>query len=361
MKIEERTWRQSLSDLEGSGFDMTAIRWMSEGQMTFWERLGVTQGGGGPEAPAIETHLVWVTPEKAALWAEHYRYKHQRIVRDHHVDRLALAMKNGTFETSEIHFYDYGEGAKLLNGAHRLAAIIRSQVSVWLVISLKSHVTDQGAREAYRRFDVGLMRGLSEVLTASEVPLDLGLSTGAAMRVASAAGLIYYRFDNRYWRSDRAHYRDYENVIGRVTEWAHEGREYIRALQMGRGGLRQQMWTRAVMAVALATYRHVPESAAVFWQDVARNSGLERGEPAHTMVNYLADATHEHADVNRVMRGVAVAWNAFYEKRRLLQIKVLDANAPIRIEGTPFLGGRKEGVETAYRIAPPIPELIGSR
>jgi hypothetical protein len=320
----------------------------------YWKSLGADPAAGQrAQKPNIESNLMFVEPVLTRYWLEYCHYKHQRHIRDYHVDRLVRALLNDTFETSEVNFYDYGEGPKCVNGVHRLTAIAKAQKGAWLTVTLHQDVTEAETREAYRRYDVGLMRGLSEILRSAEIAEELNLSALAAQRLNSAAALIYYRFDQNMWHGARSEFRDYEQVLDRIRLWAHEGREYTRAVQMARGGLRRNLQSRAVMAVALVTYRHQADRAPYFWQDVATNSGLTRGQPAHTLVNYLADTVHARHNVNTIMRAVAGAWNAFYLEKQIRQIHIPDPHVAINIEGTPFHGMRGIDESTLnYAVAP---------
>jgi hypothetical protein len=84
--------------------------------------------------------------------------------------------------------------------------------------------------------------------------------------------------------------------------------------------------------------KHSPAQAYEFWEGIALDDGLRRGDPRKTFLIYI-----DNNDFKSRRNGVMVAgipWNHFYTGEKLAQIKLTDATQ-IKILGTPLDGRRK--------------------
>jgi hypothetical protein len=93
--------------------------------------------------------------------------------------------------------------------------------------------------------------------------------------------------------------------------------ERAKALLQKRGLL-----TPSVVAVALLTLRDQPAKAKEFWDGVAMDDGLRRGDPRHTLVKTLRDRPlrGSHSEGGRI---ASTAWNAYYSNRELTFIRIV--------------------------------------
>ena len=98
--------------------------------------MAITQETGkaqlGREARKITTEAVLVTPEMARQWLE--GNVHNRTIRDSVVHRYAEDMKTGRWGLTHQGIAFDGDG-RLIDGQHRLWAIVESDTSVWLMVS----------------------------------------------------------------------------------------------------------------------------------------------------------------------------------------------------------------------------------
>jgi len=293
-----------------------------------------------PQKPDWESHLVTITPALASYWIEHCRYPGQRHLREHHVLRLMRAHVQDKLQGDELTFYNYGEGPKCVNGMHRLHTIVRTKKPLIATVTMHDHATRAATEAAYRRFDQGLPRNFSDALRASSVLESVdeadNLTLHQANMISSASLLIGCEFDTSRQSTDYAYYRDYDNRLKLTQDWLSAGIAYFKAIAASRKWLRRALHTRAVAGVGLVTFRDQADDAALFWQKVAENSGLERRDPAHSLVTYLGVVYHSTLQVNRHSRAVASCWNAFYEGRTINQPRVDDPHQPIKILGTRF-------------------------
>lgn len=309
------------------------------------------------QKPDWESHLVTITPELAAYWIENCRYAYQRNLREHHVLRLMRAHLQDKLQGDELTFYDYGEGPKCVNGMHRLHTIVRTKKALVAHVAFHTNATQAETEAAYRRFDQGLARNFADALRASSIiGNNEELTLYQANQISSAALLIGCDFDAARQSTDFAYYRDYDNRLKLTQEWLPAGAAYLQAVKSSRKWLRRALHTRAVSSVGLVTFRDQPDQAEEFWSKTAENSGLERRDPAHSLVTYLGVAYHSSLQVNRHSRAVASCWNAFYDGRSINQPRVDDPRAPIKIAGTRFSG---KGLHTETATDPePVPFLV---
>lgn len=78
-----------------------------------------------------------------------------------------------------------------------------------------------------------------------------------------------------------------------------------------------------IMAVALATLRYQPSGATEFWSAVAADNGLQKGDPAKALLQFLRNlvGVTGNATQRYQSRAAAAAWNAFWRGDRVGYIK----------------------------------------
>lgn len=76
----------------------------------------------------ISTDLVSITPELAAEWLEQNR--NIRNLRPHHVEALAYEITSGNWSSDTFEYIRFNQYGDLVDGQHRLAAIIKADQSV---------------------------------------------------------------------------------------------------------------------------------------------------------------------------------------------------------------------------------------
>jgi len=81
--------------------------------------------------------MVWITPDMARFWLETYKYKYQRNIAQNNVNTLTLEMLAGRFnEQTTISFAMIDGKYVLLDGQHRLTAIVKSNKSTYSIVQL---------------------------------------------------------------------------------------------------------------------------------------------------------------------------------------------------------------------------------
>ena len=138
----------------------------------------------------------------------------------------------------------------------------------------------------------------------------------------------------------RSEFEALEDRFDLASTWQHEARILDELFFGVSVGLKRKLFGPPLFAVALTTMRHQEEKAKIFWGAVARNDGLRKGTPEHTLVNWLLENRIEALTSDGFI-APALAWNASFRGKMLGALKV-GATVGFRIAGTPVdLRGRK--------------------
>ncbi len=99
----------------------------------------------------MKTALQTVTPAKAAQWLSAHINRDNRALRDHAVSYLANEIKRGKWQTTHQGIA-FSTAGRLLDGQHRLAAIVKSNQPVQMM------VTTDLDEDSFRVIDCGMKR-----------------------------------------------------------------------------------------------------------------------------------------------------------------------------------------------------------
>jgi hypothetical protein len=253
----------------------------------------------------MKTEIRKIGPAEAEeLLLLNRRNRHSRPT---HVARLAADMANGDWRNgSTILLADDGGVQLLLDGQHRLAAIVKSGVTVELVIISGLALDDQAA------VDTGLRRGLADVLTLA------GEKNSAAL--ASAIGW-YWRRQNGYTRTSQTPTVAQGLAVLRdnpgLRECFTSPRRAAEGLKISRG------------LAACLFYEQLAidaEDAAAFWDMLA--TGLVPDQNPfhpiyllHSKLEENAKAAYKRLDAISTAALIIKAWNAFVEGRDIRMLK----------------------------------------
>lgn len=283
---------------------------------------------------------VVVTPKMARQILDTCNYDGQRAVSKSHVAKLAVQMRNGAWMAgSQIAFGRVGHNDVLVNGQHRLSAVIEYGAPVefqFLVVP----VADKNALHAlYYSFDaVQRARSTEVILKSTGIADDLGIS-GRTARGAYVAGVIIaLGFKPVAGVNRDAALGTPAGRLEAIRPWWPYVQQYDRILSSNtEARLRLKLQDGGCMAVALVTIKEQPAKAEAFWRNVAMNDGLHKGQPERTFVDALMNASFK--GVERANTLVAAScWNAYYAGRTLKQVN-MGGTKDCRIAGTSWAKG----------------------
>jgi hypothetical protein len=291
------------------------------------------------------TELTLVSPALAARWLDDYTYDRQRNISALDIDRLGTYLKSGTFKPGTIELYHAADTARwyLVDGQHRLHAIAATGVGVRMNVWRHWVATKAEVDTAYAAIDRGRPRTYSHIFRALAVAPQHGMAETEARQLGAATVPLLSGFQPPalypITRVESAR-------LALIDEWAETARALF---ELYRSGARSR-WGRLLlnatpMAVALATLRDAEsethyDRARSFWYAIGAREGLWKGDPRHTLTEWLQERGRWPGSVVETSRLIAAAWNAYAEGRDLQLLKATQQQLerPLLLRGTRYTG-----------------------
>lgn len=279
-----------------------------------------------------------ISPDLAGKILTETHYRGQRTIDEQHALLLGMEMEQGTFlPDTQLAFGKFGRDLYLLNGRHRMHAIELSGCSIRFSVVVYPVTSEAELGALYCRFDTMVRkRSGAQIISATGLADESegGLGRPVAQLLYSAVPLLMIGFERIPHSHREVETRNVDRRIQFARDWKPAAILYQTCLGASRARLPTRFRSAGVSAVAFATLRHHPQFAESFWSAAIANDALHVGDPRRTLYLDLVGrggATGSEYDLARV---AATAWNAYFEKRPLKLIKLIDG--PIRIGGTPF-------------------------
>lgn len=293
--------------------------------------------------PAPQVRFQQVTPELAATWLETMPYELQRNVSQPWVDFLAEEIKRGSFkQNTTIHIAVLDGRSHLIDGQHRLWAVVQSGVAQPFIVYESPAQTNDQIAWMYATTDIGRKRRAGEVTKGLRLSDEVGLSQ---LHIdAMSATIAFMR--NALMRGNKEGGRCHpDDLVAGIRLYAPYAVQLFE-LAAGDGPIRRACRRAATLSIALLTLRyvHTPGVAYKFWRGVVKDDGLTAGDPRKyanrhlltvSMVNGLRSGSATMTPA-RSARILATCFNAYVAGREMAQTpRVPDETAPIRIAGVP--------------------------
>src|SRR3954471_9129822 len=286
----------------------------------------------------IDEGRIEIDPDLAQFVLDEHAYNGQRRMDDFQINYLAAIMEADDWKPgSQIAFARLPDGTRqLVNGYHRMHAVIKAGLSQEFQILVVSCEDQQEIDEFYSSFDTAVkLRSTAQLLSARNVAETREVSRSMSRAMMDACVVL----ENELRIKRVTMTPEQRSISARLKlaeDWWHYARQ-VEALYKpaGSAALRRALYKGGVVAVALATLKHQPEMAERFWSGVALDSGLVRGDPRHTLVRSLVERNLTDSAEMRIIVP-CTAWNAWFEKRHLTRINVMPNSVP-RLLGTPYL------------------------
>ena len=248
----------------------------------------------------MHAQVVEITPELAREWLE--MNGKNRPINQAHVERLAEEMKGGRWKLN-------GDticlnGSSLIDGQHRLSAIVKAGVSV------KTLVVTGIDSDTFATKDIGRRRGAADVLSIlGEVNTN----------VLAGALLLVHRYDNgsllntKLFRGGSS-----PTKIAELLEAYPDIRESVRVTY----AVRNMVASSVIAAAHFITARIDRESADLMLRDLRDGAGLNYGDPVLLLRNRYLSNENSKGKLGRVyiLALYIKAWNG---RRRGLPVKNL--------------------------------------
>ena len=253
-----------------------------------------------PEAAPVRAEVVTVTPEIAADWlAKNIK---NRTMDDRHVRWLAEQMKAGRWQLNgeTIVLGAYGE---LLDGQHRLAAVVMSNTSI---VSLVAYNAE---RDSFKTMNTGKRRSVSASLGI--------LGERDIHALASVIGM--------YRRWERAQMTGYIGslTVDEAVDTLADHPDLREAVKVA-GRIRKRLpinGTAAALCWYIITRKH-PEDSGEFFDALASGVGLEDGDPVLLLRDrIIANNTAKMKMTAEEVAALTIkAWNYWRVGRKVHQL-----------------------------------------
>jgi hypothetical protein len=275
-----------------------------------------------------------VSPLLAQQIIDRAPYEGQRHIHEEHIEKWAFMMIEGTFlEHQGISFGLMGGRLYLVNGQHRLRAVISTGKTIGFDITIYECESAEELDQLYSRFDTeALQRSTKDVISHDQL-INKDFPAQYLARLCDAVQYIEVRFQNVARRKMPTIIRIKERRVVEAHKWVREARIY-REYSKGVPVIKTRpFFATLTLAIAVVTIKYAPDEAETFWKAAIRNDGLRVGEPARALLETWERKTKWTA----YQRGhiAALAFNASYRNEEMHRI-VLPRNEPIFLEGTPY-------------------------
>lgn len=252
------------------------------------------------------------------------------------MNELSEIICAGSWQITTITLCECQEDGKtyLVDGYHRLNAILNAGVAAPLLVYRESVDTLQNVGVIYSRLDRGMPRNVIDGLIARDLPTETDLSATVLRAGVAAINIIRagYKHDGALINK-----RSYDEKFKGVMEWIPEIRTYTEATLGGNRMTNRRLYGAAILAVGLTVFRHQKDKAHDFFHSIATSTNIAEGSGKQAFINKLLDeeSTAKKLGTSKMCRYTAACWNAHYEDKTINKIQVYDASKPIVLLGTP--------------------------
>lgn len=263
----------------------------------------------------ISTKICDVTPTMAQEWLAQHHFADQRSISGAHVARLATEMGRGRFmEGTTIHFAQLNGHSYLINGNHTLHAIVKSGVTIPLSVLTSEVSSRTEVSRLYARHDINRRRDWNATIKASDLKIAVPLMFKNA--AAAALRILMEGLDSPSPKNLEISYsRDLR--LDAMNEYREHIESFYTAVCDSSSRNIKLMKRSGIMAVGIETVKWQPVKAFEFWNGIAKDDGLKKGDPRKTLLDYLLGSIGDHRYLQEQIKSAALAWNAYYQGRSL--------------------------------------------
>lgn len=298
---------------------------------------------------AANAAIKLVTPEQALAWLNKASYEKQRSIRRHWVKYLADEMSEDNFEQdTALTFMQHNGSLELVDGQHRLSAVIASEKPQRFVIVIRNAEGDEDVARAYYRLDQSLKRTVRDQYRVTNLSEVTGLVMTDLESLGSACTFINNGF--QVTSSKRLRPEQREQMMLEYTDAASS---FFEVRAGCRSEIKAALKRAATVAVAIVTYRYSAEVYGIekideFWHGAIHDDGVPAKDARKVAnrhfwtVNIFSGSRSgrgiEVMTGGESSRRIARCFNAWVDGQELSFARVTDARAPMLINGSPFDG-----------------------
>lgn len=298
-------------------------------------------------------YRVLFTPASAERVMKEEMYALQRDVMPYHAEFLAETQRRGEFDADEPIRFGVLRGQRyLVDGRHRLSAIIISGIpqSMWVIET--PCATDEDLAQLYARIDRGRGRSMGDALKGIGAfnRID-GLSQPQMTALVACAPLLENGLTTMRVSGSSYQSKSVEGRLEVIQPWLEAAKLFFTAVKEPSFGSAQRLfYRRNVLPIALATFQDFPAKTLAweFWHGMAKDDAIPLGDPRKACIEMLRSETrlvkaalHEQnrrTGMGYTAHAVTFCWNAWYREVPVKRIRLApDAEGqPVCIFGTRF-------------------------
>ncbi|WP_370291532.1 hypothetical protein [Nocardioides sp.] len=251
-----------------------------------------------------EVAFVPVDPATAKRWLG--RNYSNRGLRDAKVASFARDMAGGNWQMTGEGIKFSPEG-KLLDGQHRLHAIVKANTTVMMLVIRNVSESAQSV------MDTGTAR------TASD---GLGFRGHQHTSTLAATGRLALQVERGDWGNNFA------PTHSEIYEWIDANPGIVRSAELSRSWSRNTDCPRSMVAYTHFRLAKIDVfDAANFWNAASEKIGLREGDPVIAMTNRFAEARRNRQPLTRseFLSGIYRAWNYRRDGKPLRILKINSA------------------------------------
>ena len=287
-----------------------------------------------------------ITPEEAQSLVDTLQYEHQRAVRKHHVNFLEGEMRRGDFiQDTQIRIAVLGNTRYLVDGQHRLHAVIQSGMSQCFQI-VETHVRDSDElANLYGRLDVGMKRTAADLYRSLDLSEKYGITKSHINHLSAAITFMRLGCKGKGPKA-KVHQSDMLHYMEMYMPYVHQFVDITMGCEQS---ITFPAWRTATLAVVLLSLRFSQPladqrgdpSVVTFWKGAIFDDGIQVGDPRKVVNRHLLTTSLFSGQKNTAVtsayscRYIINCFNGYMERRELRHTKVYDAHAPIVMYGAP--------------------------
>jgi hypothetical protein len=305
------------------------------------------------EKSVVEVRVV--TPEQARQWLQSRTYKRQRTVRRHHVLALAQEMKKETFiQNTTIRFAEWGGQNVLLDGQHRLHAVVQSGIAQRFVVVTEAIPNEERIAYIYGKSDRNLRRTSGDMYAAIGLDEELALPRNYLTQVSAAVRFINIGLTT--YRRSGAPQLDEEVTIQLIRDYGPQAQEYYDMIKKANKPISNSLRRYYVVAIGLLSLKYAKESGTnrvspsvySFWNGAIYDDRIPANDPRkaanrHFLMTVMdnaqgLEARERHIESitpNRGARYLAACFTHYMNGKTPKKIIIQDENAPFAMWGVP--------------------------
>lgn len=251
------------------------------------------------------TAVVSVTPDQASQWLDQHN-DHNRHLRPSRVEAYARDMAAGRWQFNGDPIRFSADGT-LLDGQHRLHAVVRSGVTISLLVVWGL------PRETQETMDIGAHRKMSDALTLR------GESNSTHLAAIARRVLMY---DNGS-RVKSGHVVPTHAEMVAYIEANPDIRRSVEVSQRARNAGLPVAPSVVGSAYEICARNSKDDAEIFFVMKLIDAVGLEPADPARALLRRLqqAAATGRQMPPDDAFRYALIAWNAFRDRRTLTKVQ----------------------------------------